>query len=222
MSMREETGKRHGFDSSRPAGSFVEVVREVLLDPRGFFAGLRAAGGGSPGRQRPAVIFAIIASYISLLLLTLVDPLNRRIDPFVPEDSASLSGFFPFLRENQGLGIALGVLFLVVLPLLVWLGAYIGAAIQHLFVMLFVRDRQTFYATFPVGVYGSSALGLFSWVPLLGYLVSLYGVYVTTVGLREMHGTTTTRALLAALIPYLIGISFALPTLLGIPASPPR
>lgn len=220
--MREETGTRHGFDSSRPAGSFVEVVREVLLDPRGFFAGLRAAGGGSPGRQRPAVIFAIIASYISLLLLTLVDPLNRRIDPFVPEDSASLSGFFPFLRENQGLGIALGVLFLVVLPLLVWLGAYIGAAIQHLFVMLFVRDRQTFYATFPVGVYGSSALGLFSWVPILGYLVSLYGVYVTTVGLREMHGTTTTRALLAALVPYLIGISFALPTLLGIPASPPR
>ena len=217
-----ETGTRRGFASSRPVGSFVEVAREVLLDPRGFFAGLRATGCGSPNRQRPPVIFAIIASYISLLLITLVDGLNRRVDPLVPEDSASLSGFFPFLRENPGLGIALGVLFLVVLPLLVWVGAYIGAAIQHLFVMLFVRDRQTFYATFPVGVYGSSAIGLFSWVPILGYLVSLYGVYVTTVGLREMHGTTTTRALLAALVPYLIGISFALPALLGIPAGPPR
>ena len=41
---------------------------------------------------------------------------------------------------------------------------------------------------------------------MLGYLASLYGIYVFTVGLREVHGTTTTQALLAALVPSLLAL----------------
>jgi hypothetical protein len=48
---------------------------------------------------------------------------------------------------------------------------------------------------------------------VLGYLVSLYGIYILTVGLRELHGTTTTRALLAALVPNLLMLAWSLYTL---------
>jgi hypothetical protein len=93
------------------------------------------------------------------------------------------------------------------------LGVYIGAAIQHLFVFLFVRERRGFWGTFPVVAYGGAALSLLSWIPILGYLVMLYGIYVTTVGMREMHGTTTPRALLAALVPTLLSLLFLVPAL---------
>ena len=61
--------------------------------------------------------------------------------------------------------------------------------------------------------YGGAAISLFSWMPILGYLASIYGIYVTTMGLREMHGTSTTRALLAALFPTLLSLLFLVPAL---------
>lgn len=221
MSTRgEETGTSHGFDTSRPVGSFFEVVREVFLNPRGFFAGVDSAGGGLAGRQRAIVIFAIICSYVTLPLVVLSGPVNSRIDPFAPDDAAPFGGFFESFRENPGLGLALAAVFLVALPLLVIVGAYIGTFVQHLFVMLFVRDRRDYYATFPAAIYASQALGLFSWIPILGYLVGLYGVYVTTVGIRQMHATTTGRALLAALGPYVPLLLLTLPAILAAPAGP--
>ena len=50
-------------------------------------------------------------------------------------------------------------------------------------------------------------------MPILGYLASIYGIYMTTIGLREMHGTSTTRALLAALFPTLLTLLFLVPAL---------
>ena len=91
-----------------------------------------------------------------------------------------------------------------------------GAAIQHFFVFLFVRERRGYWGTFPVVAYGS-AISLLSWIPVLGYLATLYGVYVTTVGLREAHATSTTRALLAALVPALFGLAAAAMTFLAPP-----
>ena len=221
MSIRGEGRERSpGFDTSQPVGSFFEVVREVILDPRGFFAGLKAAGGGRPGGEKAALIFAIISAYIGLPLVTLAEPVNRRLDPFASENGGPFSGFFPLLRESPGIGLVVAAGVLVLVPLFALLGAYVGAFVQHLFVMLFVRDRGTFYDTFAVGVYRGSALTLFSWIPILGYLVALYGIYVRTVGYKEMHTTTTTRALLAALGPAVISLLLTLPGLLGAPAGP--
>ena len=48
---------------------------------------------------------------------------------------------------------------------------------------------------------------------ILGYPASIYGIYVITVGLREMHGTSTTRALQAALFPASLSLLFLVPAL---------
>ena len=50
-------------------------------------------------------------------------------------------------------------------------------------------------------------------MPVLGYLASIYGIYVTTMGLREMHGTSTTRALLTTLFPTLLSLLYLVPAL---------
>jgi hypothetical protein len=204
-------GIRTGFDTSRPVESFVEVVRGVLLTPQRFFSGL---GPPESLREQPQIIFAIICGYISFPLSVLASPL----DPLTARGSDPFSGFLPLLGRAPVLGIVLALGFLILLPLFVILGLYIGTALQHLFVFLFVRQRRGYWGTFPAVAYGTSAVSLITWVPVLGYLASLYGVYVLTVALRDLHGTTTLRALLAAALPALLSLSFTVATLLFAPA----
>jgi len=195
-----------GFDTSRPLGSFVEVARGALLEPAAFFAGL---GGPRPGRVKGPLVFAIICGVVSSPLALLPEPFN----PLTRGQPGIGSSFSSLFQNNPVAAIALAVLIVVLLPLFIVLGVYIGAAIQHLFVFLFVRERRGFWGTFPVVAYGGAAISLFSWMPVLGYLASIYGIYVTTMGLREMHGTSTTRALLAALFPTLLSLLFLVPAL---------
>ena len=182
------------------------MARGVLVEPAAFFAGL---GGPRPGRVKGPLLFAIICGVVSSPLALLVEPFN----PLTRGRPGIGSSFSSLYENNPVAAIALAVLIVVLLPLFIVLGVYIGAAIQHLFVFLFVRERRGFWGTFPVVAYGGATISLFSWMPILGYLASIYGIYVTTMGLREMHGTSTTRALLAALFPTLLSLLFLVPAL---------
>jgi len=199
----EENGRRRrrrGFDTARPVGSFIEVVRRVLFEPARFFAGLttpREEGVWAP------LIFAGICFVISVPLSILTAPL----DPFLVDEvePSPLFSFFSLAQDSPFTAIVLAIFLVLLVPLFVALGVYVGTAVQHLFVLLFVREQRGFPATFLVVAYGNT-LTLLSWIPVVGYLFSLYAIYVLTVGLRELHGTTTTRALLATLTPSLIAL----------------
>ena len=39
---------------------------------------------------------------------------------------------------------------------------------------------------------------------IIGPLLALYGIYLSIVGIREMHGTTTGKAALVVLIPFAV------------------
>ena len=196
----QENGRRRtrGFDTSRPVGSFIEVVRGVLFEPARFFAGLTPRQEGVWAPLILAGICFVISAPLSLL--------SAPLDPLAPEDVLSpLFSLFSLAQDSPGTAIVLAVFLLLLVPLFVALSVYLGTAIHHLFILLFVRQQRGFPATFLVVAYGS-ALQLLSWIPVLGYLATLYGIYVFTVGLREVHGTTTTQALLAALVPSLLAL----------------
>ncbi len=81
------------------------------------------------------------------------------------------------------------------------IGLFIFAAIGHLLVMIFVGGANSGYeATFRVVSY-ISVTSLVNWIPLIGGLLALYGLYLAVVGIREMHTTTTGRAALVVLLP---------------------
>jgi hypothetical protein len=42
------------------------------------------------------------------------------------------------------------------------------------------------------------------WLPFIGWIFSLYRLFLATVGIREMHSTTTGRALLVVLLPAIL------------------
>jgi len=61
---------------------------------------------------------------------------------------------------------------------------------QHLF-----SGRAGFEATFRVVAYAAAPTVL-AWLPWIGVLAVVYGVYLTVVGLERVHGFDTTRAVL--------------------------
>lgn len=69
------------------------------------------------------------------------------------------------------------------------------------------RDNSGYYATLRAGAY-VSAVALLSWLPVVGLLAGLWGTWVHAVGLRELHATTTARALIVSAVPFAVSVAF--------------
>jgi hypothetical protein len=74
----------------------------------------------------------------------------------------------------------------------------------HILVWIFVRPTDTdFKAILREATY-TSAVELLTWIPVVGLLASLFGLYLAFVGIREMHETTTGRALAVISLPVVL------------------
>ncbi len=175
------------YDLSDPINSFVDVVRRVVLQPTAFFAGLPRQGS-----FLNPLVFALICTEISVLLVGLLSFVD------VPGGMNSLFG----ASGDQGFLVFLGGL--VVAPIAAAVGIFLTALVTHLLVVLVVGSGHAgFGATFRIISY-SSVTGLVGWIPFIGWIFSLYRLYLATVGIREMHATTTGKALLVVLLPAIL------------------
>jgi hypothetical protein len=89
---------------------------------------------------------------------------------------------------------------LVLTPIAGAVVVFLAALVMHLLVALVAGSRHSgFGATFRIVAY-SSVTALVGWIPFIGWIASFYRLYLATVGIREMHSTTTGRALLVVLL----------------------
>jgi hypothetical protein len=162
------------FNYTDPVQSFISTVQRVVLQPVDFFRGIKRQGDFiNP------LIFAIICYVVFTIL----------------------SGLFALAGIGGQQGFGGFIISLILAPIFAAIGLFIGAGILHLLVMLIVGSGNTGYeATFRVGAY-AAVTSLVSWIPFIGWIASLYGIYLAIVGIREVHGTTTGKAALVVLIP---------------------
>jgi hypothetical protein len=164
----------HDFDPSRPVESFPATARGVAFYPREFFAALPRNAG-----YRSPLVFALICAEVSAVL-----------------------GGILSLTGGNGAGWLVGTLVATAVGASV--GLFVIAAIAHLLVRWIVGPVNAGYeATFRAAAY-ASVTDLASWIPVVGGLVSLYGIYLAIVGIREVHQTTTGKAALVVLIPAVV------------------
>jgi hypothetical protein len=162
------------YNLSDPIHSFIDTVRRVVLQSVSFFASLPQ----SRNLVNP-LVFALICIEIYTIL-------------------GGLLGLV-WVGTNRGLGSFIASI--IAAPIGGAIGLFILAAILHLLVRLVVgAGNSGFEATFRVAAY-AAVVNLASWIPLVGWLLGLYGIYLSVVGIREMHGTTTGKAALVVLIP---------------------
>jgi hypothetical protein len=196
--MESTTPPAGDYNLSHPINSFVDVARRVVLQPVRFFAGLpRDRNFVSP------LLFALICIEISAILGWLL----------VISGVGTSPGFNPN-PQNAGLPsvVAPGspVASIILAPIGGAIGIILVALVQQLLVRLIVGARNSgFEATFRVASY-TQVTSLVNWIPVVGPLLALYGIYLSIVGIREMHGTTTGKAALVVLIPFIVALLLAL------------
>jgi hypothetical protein len=184
------------FNLQDPINSFISTVRAVVLNPVGFFRGIARQGDF----VNP-LVFALICALISGVLGGIINFLI----------SLAFGGGDP----DFGVGGALAGLIanIILTPIFTAIGLFIGAGIYHLFVLLLVRPANAgFEATFRVVSYASVVL-LVSWIPIVNFVAAVYGVVLHILGIREVHSTSTGRAVGVVLIP--VGVLLLLLLLLG-------
>jgi hypothetical protein len=175
------------YNLSDPLNSFVDVVRRVVVQPTAFFAGLSRQGS-----LLGPLVFALICIEVSVVLVGLLTFLGT------PGGITWLFG----ARGDQGFLAFLGGL--VIAPIAGTVGLFLTALVMHLLIILVVGSRHSgFGATFRVVAY-SSVSSLLGWLPFIGWIFSLYRLYLATVGIRQMHSTTTGRALIVVLLPAIL------------------
>jgi hypothetical protein len=171
------------FNYQDPVQSFISTVQRVVLQPVDFFRGVPRRGDFiNP------LIFALICYEIFAIVGALLRLIGIGADV----------GFGGFIAA------------IVLAPIYAAIGLFIGAGILHLLVMLIVGSGNSGYeATFRVGAY-AAVTSLVSWIPFIGWIASLYGIYLAIVGVREVHATTTGKAALVVLIPAAVVILLVL------------
>jgi hypothetical protein len=89
-------------------------------------------------------------------------------------------------------------------PLWVVMWIFLRAAILHLMMIIVGGNRHGWDATFRALNY-SSGPQLFSIVPWCGDVAAfVWGLVLATIGLRELHETTTGRVILALVLPFVL------------------
>lgn len=96
--------------------------------------------------------------------------------------------------------ITLGVGFLAILlaPLAVTISVFVAAWLLMLCARL-VGGKGTFEGTFRVVCY-SNVVNVIGWVPFVSILGSLYGLFLTWLGIRDTHQLSNWKAALAVLL----------------------
>ena len=169
----------------------------MVLQPVRFFAGLPRGGN-----LLNPLVFALVCIVVSAILSGLLVLLGVQQNPgFNPNPQNAIPSTFAPTSALASILFA---------PIGGAIGLFVAAAIQQLLVRLIVGENNSgFASTFGVVSY-TQVTALVNWIPIVGPLVALYGLYLSIVGIREAHGTTTGQAALVVLIPFVVVLVVAL------------
>lgn len=92
---------------------------------------------------------------------------------------------------------------IIVFPITAFIGLFIMSIALHLSATFIVKGTGSFEGTFRVGSY-TSALSVLTWIPIIGPLIGLYGIYLLVVGIERVHKLTTREAIIAVILPIII------------------
>lgn len=168
----------------------VQTIKRVMLAPAYFFSTMPVGGG----LLRP-LAFYVLVGMVSVIAQYVFQVMGMQF-MFGAEDAGVPA-------EAYGLMGVMSAGMLLIYPLLLAGGLFIGAGIQHVLLLLFRAGSQGYEATFRVAAYASAPF-ILGVVPLLGNVVGgVWGFVLIVIGLKYVHDTTYGRVLAAIFAPLL-------------------
>jgi hypothetical protein len=97
------------------------------------------------------------------------------------------------------------VLLLILAPIFVVIGLFVGSAILHVCLMIVGGAKQGFETTFRVVCYAGGSVGPLLVVPFCGGVIAgVWRIVLNCIGLARAHETDTGRAVLAVFLPLIV------------------
>jgi hypothetical protein len=170
--------------------AFIETLQMVLSKPVAAFTAMKREGGlGEP------LLYAILGGTFGTAFAVIYNFVLRSLMPFGDKQNA--------LAHLFG-GLAWLVL-LILTPLFVVIGMFVGSAILHVCLMIVGGAKQSFETTFRVVCFAEGSASPLLVIPFCGGLISgIWKIILYCIGLARAHETDTGRAVIAVLLPLII------------------
>ena len=170
--------------------AFIETLTMVLTRPAEAFSVMKSEGGlGEP------LIYALIGGCVGGIVSALFSLAFQSMGLFANRNNS--------LAAMTGMGIGFGAIILV--PLFIVIGLFIGSGIVHLCLMIVGGANQPFETTFRVVAFTQGSAGPLQIIPLCGGLISgVWALVCNCIGLARAHDTDTGRAVLAVFLPLIV------------------
>ncbi len=179
-------------------GAFLKTAREALFSPTRFFKKV-ATGEGYWTPLVYGIITGIIGRFADFFWVWLV------VSPFLP----------PPIRNFLAISYTFALIIIIFsMPLWVAFSIFLWSGVTHLCLMIVRGSKKGFEVTFRAISYSYSAR-LFHIVPFIGSTIGfVYRIVLAIIGVREAHGITTGRALIAVLLPLIVVVGIVIAILL--------
>jgi hypothetical protein len=193
--VRDVSGEERGATWEGGGGfisAFFKTVKESLFSPVQFFRN-NAVGKG----YWPALIYGLIVGVIGWGVSMVWQ--WHFFSRWFPVQS------LPAVPYNLHL-----VVMTMALPFLGVISVFFGSVVTHICLLIVGGNRSGFRTTFRVVCYSYSGQ-LFFIIPFIGSTVgSIYTLVLTIIGVREGHGISTGRAVLAVLFPLILAVGLGI------------
>jgi hypothetical protein len=177
--------------------SAIDALGKTWIDsmfrPKQFFAAMPKEESSKPALVY-GLILGLVSTFISLFWSFILA--GAPSEQEVTAEAIMANPWEMLLQPSRP-----SLIDLLLSPLYVIGALFIGAAIVHVMLMMFVRERGSYGRTLRVMCYTRSP-AVFAVIPFVGLVVGgIWSIVVTIVGVREAHTTTTGRAAAAVLLP---------------------
>ncbi|PZR70542.1 MAG: hypothetical protein DLM73_17555 [Chthoniobacterales bacterium] len=170
--------------------AFFETVSLLLTKPVEAFAMMKPEGG-----MTDPMLFALIGGSAGMIVNVLFQVLFQSFTAF-GGGSRSVIGMF-------GMGWVVG--YIVMMPVLLALGIFIGSGILHVCLMIVGGANRPFETTLRVVCFSCGAAYLFSMIPICGGLITaVYSIVLEIIGVSRAHETATGKAVMAVFLPLVV------------------
>ncbi len=185
--------------------AFVETLVMVLTKPDAAFRAMKIEGG-----LVEPLIYALIGGWLGGVVTFLFSLGFKSMGLFANRNNA--------FGMMTGMGIG-SIAFIILLPVVIVIGLFIGAAIVHLCLMIVGGANKTFETTFRVLAFSQGSTGPLQMIPVCGGLIAgVWGLVVTCIGLARAHETETGRAVFAVFLPLVVCCGGAILMAILVPA----
>lgn len=176
---------------------YVETWKEVMQTPSDFYREMPKTGGYADPFTFAAISFIVYALLAALFTILFGHGMYM--------DGSMYGGMYNGMYGGmRGLGFFAILMVVIVTPIAGIISLFIEAAILYIIYKI-LGGAGTYEGTVRFISYATAVLVL-SWIPIIGWIAGIYGIYLYIVGGMYVHDVSMARSVIAIILPTLLVI----------------